>query len=123
VKGGILESSILITTKKILGLDFDYHAFDTDIVTHLNAAFSTLAQLGVGPAEGFFIEDDSAVWSDLTIPENQLNLVKSYVFLKVKILFDPPATSFHTESMQNQIREMEWRLNSFREETEWTAPV
>jgi hypothetical protein len=123
VKGGNVENSILDTTKKILGISPEYKAFDLDVITHLNAALAVVAQLGVGPADGLFVEDETTQWGDLAVPANQLNLVKSYVFLKVRILFDPPSTSFHTESMQNQIREMEWRLNVFREETEWVLPL
>jgi hypothetical protein len=107
--------SILNGTKKILGLDSDYLAFDFDIITHINAAFSTLNQLGVGPEDGFFIEDSTANWEDFVVPANQLNLVKTYVYLKVRFLFDPPTTSFLLEAMSNQIKEYEWRLNLFRE--------
>jgi hypothetical protein len=107
--------SILNGTKKILGLNSDYLAFDFDIITHINAAFSTLNQLGVGPEDGFFIEDSTANWEDFVVPANQLNLVKTYVYLKVRFLFDPPTTSFLLDAMNNQIKEYEWRLNLFRE--------
>ncbi|MET0786331.1 MAG: hypothetical protein ABWY25_06455 [Paenisporosarcina sp.] len=110
-----MEESILNSTKKILGLADDYTAFDLDVITHINAAFSILDQLGVGPVDGFFIEDETAVWGDYGLPPNQLHLVKTYVYLKVRILFDPPATSYLLEAATNQIKEYEWRLNSFRE--------
>jgi hypothetical protein len=110
-----MEESILTSTKKILGLDQDYTAFDLDIITHINAAFTILNQLGVGPEEGFYIQDEDDVWSDFLVPSNQLQLVKTYVFLKVRILFDPPATSFLIQAATDQIREYEWRLNVFRE--------
>lgn len=110
-----MEESILISTKKILGLNEDYTVFDLDIITHINAAFSILNQLGVGPAEGFAIEDESEEWRDYPVPLNQLQLVKTYVFLKVRILFDPPATSFLINAANDQIKEYEWRLNVFRE--------
>ena len=110
-----MEESILKSTKKILGLDADYTPFDLDVITHINAAFSLLNQLGVGPVEGFSIEDDSASWSDFDVPSNQLHLIKTYVYLKVRILFDPPGTSFLLEAANNQIKEYEWRLNVFRE--------
>ena len=110
-----MEESILLSTKKILGLDAGYTAFDLDVITHINAAFSILNQLGVGPEDGFSISDESSLWSDYTAPYNQLHLVKTYVFLKVRVLFDPPGTSFHLESANNQIKEYEWRLNCFRE--------
>ena len=87
-----MEQSILISTKKILGIAEDYTVFDLDIITHINTAFSTLTQLGVGPADGFMIEDDSALWTDFDPVDDNLNYnaVKSYVFLKVKVAFDPP---------------------------------
>lgn len=108
--------SILNSTKKILGIDESYTAFDLDVTTHINAAFSTLNQMGVGPADGFFITDGDQVWSSFDVPDNQLNLVKTYIYTKVRMIFDPPATSFHVAAMERQIAEFEWRLNLFREE-------
>lgn len=110
-----MEASILKSTKKVLGLAPDYTPFDLDVITHINASFSLLNQLGVGPVEGFFIEDESAVWGDFVVPANQLNLVKTYIYLKCRILFDPPGTSFLLKSSEDQIKEYEWRLNTFRE--------
>jgi hypothetical protein len=110
-----MEESILTSTKKILGLAEDYVAFDLDVITHINAAFSILAQLGVGPQEGFSIEDDAVLWTDYNVPGDQLHLVKTYVYLKVRILFDPPATSYLIQAATDQIKEYEWRLNVFRE--------
>lgn len=117
-----MEQSILISTKKILGIDKDYDVFDLDIITHINSAFSTLTQLGVGPAAGFMIEDDSEVWADFIADDLQYNSVKSYVFLKVRQLFDPPSTSYLISAVEKQIEELEWRLNVHREETGWTDP-
>lgn len=117
-----MEQSILISTKKVLGIANDYTAFDLDIITHINAAFSTLTQLGVGPAEGFMIEDDDAEWSDYIENDVQLNVVKSYIFLKTRQLFDPPSTSYLITAMEEQIQELEWRLNVSRETTEWVDP-
>lgn len=108
-------ASILTTTKKILGLDEAYTAFDLDVTTHINAAFSTLSQLGVGPEEGFFIEDDTEDWDDFDVPANQLHLAKAYVYLKVRMLFDPPGTSFLITAMESQLAELVWRLNMLRE--------
>lgn len=119
-----MEQSILISTKKILGVASDYLVFDQDILTHINSAFSTLAQLGVGPPEGFMIEDDTSVWTDfidMTV-DPQYNAVKSYVFLRVRQLFDPPTTSYLIAATERQIQELEWRLNSHREETQWVEP-
>jgi hypothetical protein len=109
-----MENSILISTKKILGLPVEYTAFDLDIITHINSVFAILAQLGVGPPTGFMIEDEFAEWTDFDAP-NQLNAIRTYVFLKVRMLFDPPTTSFLIEAMTKQIQEYEWRLNVSRE--------
>jgi hypothetical protein len=110
-----MEESILNSTKKILGLAAEYTAFDLDIITHINAAFSILNQLGVGPENGFYIEDEESEWSEYDVPMNQLQLVRTYVFLKVQTFFDPPTTSFLIEAKNHQIAELEWRLNTFRE--------
>ena len=105
-----MEKSILKSTKKILGLGDDYDVFDLDVITHINAVFSTLQQLGVGPAAGFMIEDDGPTWDDFLLNDPRLNNVKTYVYLRVRLLFDPPATSFAISAMQEQIKEFEWRL-------------
>lgn len=118
-----MDTSILNSTKKILGIDEDYTVFDPDIITHINTALSTLTQIGIGPPGGFMIEDDSAVWGDFIADDPRFNSVKSYVFLKVKMMFDPPTTSYLIDSMGRQIQELEWRLNVQREETGWVAPV
>lgn len=119
-----METSILTSTKKVLGLAADYTAFDEDVMIHINSAFSTLTQLGIGPSTGFMIEDSSNDWSEFVDMESdpQFNSVKSYVFLKTKMLFDPPQTSFVIDALNKQIEEMEWRLNVHREETGYTDP-
>lgn len=117
-----MEASILTSTKKILGIPDDYTVFDLDIITHINTAFSTLTQLGVGPAEGFMIEDDTAEWTDFIVDDLQYNSIKTYVYLKVRQLFDPPTTSYLITAFNEQIRELEWRLNVHREETGWVDP-
>lgn len=111
-----MEASILKATKNNLGLADDYLVFDEMIITHINSALSSLNQIGVGPALGFAIEDDTAVWDDLTLPLNQLGMAKDFVFLKVKVLFDPPTTSFLLESVNKQLEEHLDRLSIFREE-------
>lgn len=111
----VMEDSILISTKKILGLGESYTPFDPDITTHINATFSTINQLGVGPEAGFFITDESEGWSDLTVSPQILNMLKTYMFLKVRSLFDPPQTGYLVEAMEKQIAEYEWRLSTFRE--------
>ncbi|OQA40590.1 MAG: hypothetical protein BWY50_01997 [Spirochaetes bacterium ADurb.Bin315] len=106
------DASILDSIKKKLGLDAGYTEFDVDIITHINSVFATLQQLAVGPTNGFSIEDKEAKWSDyLPVANPQLNMVRSYMYLKVRLLFDPPTTSFAIESFQNQVKEYEWRLN------------
>ena len=111
-----MEDSILISTKKILDVSDTYTAFDLDILTHINASFSILSQLGLGPADGFMIEDDVATWQDFMSDGNELSLVRTYVFLKTSLLFDPPTTSFMIKAVTDQIQEYEWRLNVLREE-------
>lgn len=105
--------SILTSIKKLLGISEDYTQFDDDIIMHINTVFLNLTQLGVGPETGFSIEDDSAEWSEFIDIENnaQLHAVKSYMYLKVKLLFDPPLSSSVIESMNRMIAELEWRLN------------
>ena len=112
-----MEDSILTSTKKILGMTSDYTAFDLDVITHINSAFATMAQLGVGPSIGFMIEDETSKWEDF-VGDNikLLNMAKTYVYLKVRYLFDPPTTSYHLNAVKDQIAEHEWRLNEFREE-------
>lgn len=118
-----METSILISTKKILGIDEDYTVFDHDIITHINTTFSILTQLGIGPITGFMIEDDTAQWDDFLDPlDLQLNLAKTYVYLKARQYFDPPTTSYLITAMEGQIQELEWRLNVHREATEWVDP-
>lgn len=105
------SESILISVKKMLGLDKDYDAFDMDILIHVNSVFMILNQLGVGPKDCFSIQDSSAVWTDFTPDVHQAELVKSYMYLKVKLIFDPPTTGVLHEAMERQISEFEWRLN------------
>ena len=103
--------SILTSIKKLLGIAEEYTQFDDDIIMHINSVFLNLTQLGVGPSEGFQIEDDSDTWEDFIGDSNQLQAVKSYVYLKVKLLFEPPLSSSVIESMNRMITELEWRLN------------
>lgn len=119
------KDSILISTKKVLGIDADYHAFDDDIMMHINSVFGTLQQLGLGPVEGFEIDDETATWSDFLSGNVTYNPVRTYVYLRVRLLFDPPATSFAITAMENQIKELEWRLNVRREEVDhpWVEPI
>ena len=109
-----MTNSILLTTKKALGLADDYTAFDQDIIMHINSVFSTLVMLGVGPETGFVIEDNTKTWNEFT-SDVRLNSVKSYMYLKVRLLFDPPSTSFVLNALQEQLKELEWRMNVYRE--------
>ena len=106
-----METSILTSIKKMLGIAEDYTEFDEDIITHINSVFLNLTQLGVGPEEGFMIEDDTAVWEDFIDDSIQLQAVKTYMYLKVKLLFDPPLSSSVTEAFTRMIAALEWRLN------------
>ena len=117
-----MEHSILISTKKILGIDPTYTAFDLDIITHINATFSTLHQLGLGPVDGFWIEDDTALWTDFEPDPVWLGHIRTYVFLKVRLIFDPPNTSFVLAALERQITEMEFRLSVEREGVDWIDP-
>lgn len=111
-----MEESILISVKQILGIPSDYEVFDLDVITHINTAFSTLRQLGIGPVEGFSIEDDTAEWADFYEQELRYNSIRTYIFLVVKRLFDPPSTGFLNDAMSKQIQELEWRLRTLSEE-------
>ena len=103
--------SILTSIKKLLGITEEYEHFDADIIMHINTVFMILNQLGVGPANGFSIKDKSAVWSDYISDEENLEAVKTYMRLKVKLLFDPPSSSVVMECTNRMISELEWRLN------------
>lgn len=104
--------SILTSIKKMLGITEAYEHYDADIIMHINDAFTILNQLGVGPVNSFFIEDDSAVWSDFSEDVNVIHTVKTYIFRKVKIVFDPNALGSATlAAYERQIQEQEWRLN------------
>lgn len=108
-------SSILNDTKKILGIDSTYDVFDQDIITFINAAFSVVNQLGVGPDAGFYVTDTTDEWVDIGVSDKLEKLLQTYVYLRVRMLFDPPSMSFLVDSMNNQLKEYEWRLNVFRE--------
>lgn len=118
-----MEASILKSTKKAIGLGADYTVFDEDVIMHINSVFSTLTQLGIGPAEGFAIEDATAEWDSYLQSDPRYNSVKSYMYLKVRLLFDPPATSFAIAAMEKQIEQYEWRLNVQKEQDTWVPPV
>lgn len=118
-----MEPSILHSVKKVLGIAAEYTVFDEDIFIHINTALSTLTQLGVGPPAGFTVDDAADEWDDFFDPtDHQYNAIKSYVYLRVRMLFDPPQTSYLIDAKMDQIKELEWRLNVHREETGWVDP-
>ena len=106
-----MEQSILNTIKKMLGPDSSYDVFDTDIIIHINSAFSILTQLGVGPKGGFRITGSEETWGDFLGDVIDLESVKNYIYMKVKMIFDPPSNSFVQKALEESCKEIEWRLN------------
>ena len=116
--------SILTSIKKLLGISEEYKQFDMDIIIHINSVFMTLTQLGVGPSDGFAIEDEFAIWRDFVEDHNKLHAVKTYVYLKVKLLFDPGSLGAATlAAYERQIAELEWRLNLVAETNPDSLPI
>ena len=104
--------SILNSIKKLIGPGVDQNYFDVDIITHINSVFSRLRQLGVGPVAGFYIEDDLSCWNDFLANDHpKLQMVKTYMYLKVKLRFDPPTNASVLKAMQEDADELEWCLN------------
>ena len=101
--------SILLSVKKVLGGE-SVPAFDEDIIIHINSVLCILNQLGVGPTNGFIVENEEATWSEFLKGFQRLDLVKSYMYLKVKMLFDPPTSAAAIESSNKMIQEFEWRI-------------
>lgn len=106
-----MQDSILMTIRKLVCGDPYADHFDTDLLVHINACFSILNQLGVGPESGFVVTDETQSWSSYVADNRTLNIVKTYVTLKVKKIFDPPLTSSVLEAMDKEISQLEWRLN------------
>lgn len=106
-----MTDSILNDIKKLLGIDNTYTEFDTDIIIHINSVFMILNQLGVGPESGYRITGSLNTWSEFTDNEYEMESVKSYIYLKVRMMFDPPQSSALMQAMNEQIKEFEWRLN------------
>lgn len=104
------EESILVYVKRLLGIQSDYNHFDPDVIYGINAAFAVLTQLNVGPKEGFSISDDSSKWNDFIQDTARLSLVKEYVCLRTRLLFDPPSSSALIDAMNKTVAEYEWRL-------------
>lgn len=108
--------SILTSTKKLIGLSEDMTSFDTDIITHINSVFMELYQLGVGPNDGFYITDKYTVWTEFIQSGLLLNCIKTYMYLKVKLIFDPPSNSAVIESINRIIDKLEWHINDLAEQ-------
>jgi hypothetical protein len=117
-----VTDSILTNVKKNLGLVEANTDYDPEIILFINGVFSTLNQLGIGPETGFSIVDKTPTWDAFIGTNPKLNSVKTYVYLKVRLLFDPPQTSYLVDAFNQQAKELEWRLNSVREETAWVDP-
>lgn len=111
LSNNIGSESILDSIKKLIGIEDTETYFDSDIVTGVNSAFSSLNQIGIGPDDGFSISDNTKVWNNYLTDVRTLELVKSYVHLKTKLLFDPPSSSSIVEIINKEISEFEWRLN------------
>ena len=110
--------SILTSIKKLIGPDQDNKAFDADIMIHINTALMSLTQLGIGPTEGFFITSELDTWEKFLGERKDLEAVKTYIYLKVRLVFDPPTNSAVIETMKATITELEWRLNHQAEHSE-----
>lgn len=113
-----MTDSILVSIKKMLGLDDEYTPFDTDVLIHINNAFMTLCQMGIGPKDGFEVTDYHQTWSDFLTNDVMLGGVKTWVYLQVKMLFDPPANSFVMDAYKTQSDQILWRLNVQAESAE-----
>jgi len=113
---GTYDESILTETKLVLGISEDVTVFDTDVRMHINSALGTLNQLGIGPEGGLEVVDAEQTWADFLVTDLQLSPVKTYVHLRVKLLHDPPSSSWAIVAMKEQIEQLEWRLNVVRED-------
>lgn len=104
--------SILNSVKKMLGLTEEYDYFDPDIIMHINSVFMILNQLGIGPQNGFSISDKTATWDEYLSDHQNIEAVKTYMYMKVRLMFDPPLSSSVTDAINRNINELEWRLNA-----------
>ena len=105
-----MEESILKTIKQLIGCPNDFEQFDLDLIVHINSAFATLTHLGVGPKEGYRITGADNAWSEFEDDAQKLSLIKDYVYIKTRLLFDPPISGSLMDSLKEQLKEMEWRL-------------
>ena len=118
-----MSESILNSTKKSLGLAEAYTAFDPELIMHINSVLGVINQLGIGPGEGLAIVDATTTWDALISTDVRYNPVKTYMYLRVRMLFDPPTTSYLIEAMNSQKAELEWRLGTLRESVAWIDPT
>ena len=107
-----MEENIRNSIKKLLGIPEDYTAFDQDIMIHINSVFMILSELGVGPSNGYSLKDGTEKWGDFISDDENLEGIKTYVYMKVKTIFDPPLNSAVLASMKELISEFEWRINN-----------
>lgn len=105
-----MDNSILNSTKHMLGIETEDTVFDNDIIIAINNALTLVHQMGIGPADGYMIEDSVAVWNDFTADKRLLSLVRLYVYQSVRVVFDPPSSQFVMEAIQNQLKEYEFRM-------------
>lgn len=117
------EQSILKSVKNVLMVPEDYDVFDQQLIMHINGALSSLDQIGVGPEYGLAVEDDSTLWRDLLPDDPRFNMVKNFIYLKVRLIWDPPGTSFLLKAIEDQIAEYTFRINVLRESGSWVSPA
>lgn len=109
-----MNDSILTTIKKLLGIAKDYTQFDEDIIVHINTVFAILHDMGVGPDDTFFIRDDKSVWEEFIEDHEDLEMVKSYIYMRVRMLFDTPSGAVK-DALDSSIKELEWRMYNKQE--------
>lgn len=114
-----VDDSILNSVKKLIGPDYDYGPFDRDLIMHINSAFMILNQLGLGPNKPYRISGSNEVWTDFMSDIENFQSVIDYVYLRCRLIFDPPSSSFVLSSLKEQQQELEWRLNVMAETPMW----
>lgn len=107
-----MEENVLNSIKKLLGIPEDYTTFDQDIMIHINSVFMILSEMGVGPSNGYSLKDGTEKWGDFISDDKNLEGIKTYIYMKVKTIFDPPLNSAVLASMKELISEFEWRINN-----------
>ena len=119
----IMSDSILDSIKKLIGTSVEYDVFDSDLIMHINSAFMILCQIGIGPTTPFRIYDRFSTWQDFLSDRDHFQSVIDYVYLRCKLIFDPPSSSFVLSSYKEQLNELEWRLNVMAETPTWSEPI